>query len=160
MHTARRLAISVIAQFTRTNVQIAWNKYTYKYAFIVCPFILICIQETMYVYGGAKLPSEDVVDELWALDLITHEWTPHFNMSEIHVEDNITTLMDEPDVSTVISQPRRSLLPIPVRSHTAHVVDSKMVVLFGLSSSAEFFISYVQEYNFGKPYPILFNDTL
>ena len=108
----------------------------------------------MYVYGGAKLPSEEVVDELWALDLVTHEWTPHFNMSEVHVVGNITTLMDELGVSTEVSQPRSSLLPIPVRSHTAHVVDSKMVVLFGLSSGTEIFVSYVQEYNFGKPYRI------
>ena len=103
----------------------------------------------MYVYGGAKLPSEEVVDELWKLDLITHEWTPHFNMSEVPVDENTTALMDELD--TVIPQPKRSSLPIPVRSHTAHVVDSKMVVLFGLSSSTEIFVSYVQEYNFGKP---------
>ncbi len=32
-------------------------------------------QDTMYVYGGALLPSEEITNELWALDLTNLTWT-------------------------------------------------------------------------------------
>ena len=62
------------------------------------------------------------------------------------------TLLEVGNVPSSISiEPNtETLLPLPVRSHTAHVVGSKMIVLFGVSSSAETLISYVQEYDFGK----------
>lgn len=41
-------------------------------------------------------------------------------------------------------------LPIPVRSHTAHVIGNKMVTLFGLSSGRTVLLSYVQEFDFGE----------
>ena len=104
----------------------------------------------MYVYGGAKWPTEEIVNELWALDLLTQVWTPHFNISSFYVDDNATTLMNELHVSEVQFHSERNLLPLPVRSHTAHVVGSKMIILFGLSSGSETFVSYIQEYNFGK----------
>ena len=105
----------------------------------------------MYIFGGAKWPSEEVVNELWALDLQTQEWTPLFSDRALDTEQENSTLLDIGDVSSTISvEPREDLLPLPVRSHTAHVVGSKMVVLFGLSSGAETLISYVQEYDFCK----------
>ena len=41
-------------------------------------------------------------------------------------------------------------LPLPVRSHTAHVIGNKMVTLFGLSSGRTVFLSYVQVFDFGE----------
>lgn len=106
----------------------------------------------MYVFGGAKWPSEEIVNELWALDLYTLLWTPLFSPSPLSTEPDNTTMHGNSDTLSVVSfqQNEEDLLPLPVRSHTAHVVGSKMVVLFGLSSGAETCISYVQEYDFGK----------
>lgn len=86
----------------------------------------------MYVFGGALYPSEAMVSELWLLNLTTSQWTPLFN----DTMDNVT----EPLPS----------LPVAVRGHTAHVVGSKMVVLFGISPGEEIFPAYVQEYDFGE----------
>lgn len=106
----------------------------------------------MFVFGGAKLPSEEIVSELWALDLQTQVWTPLFNHQPLSTEHDNATLMEVGDVppSVSIEPSEQSFLPLPVRSHTAHVVGSKMIVLFGVSSGAETLISYVQEYDFGK----------
>lgn len=87
----------------------------------------------MYVFGGALTPSEVIVSELWQLNLVSLQWTPLFNMSE----DNSSA---EPALA----------LPIAVRGHTAHVVGSKMVVLFGISPERVIFPAYVQEYDFGE----------
>ena len=106
----------------------------------------------MYVFGGAKLPSEEIVSELWALDLQTRAWTPLFSHQPLSSEHVNATLVEVGDVpsSVSIEPSEESFLPLPVRSHTAHVVDSKMIVLFGVSSGAETLISYVQEYDFSK----------
>ncbi len=106
----------------------------------------------MYVFGGAKLLSEEIVNELWALDLQTQVWTPLFDHQPLNTEHNNATLMEVGGVSSSVSiEPSgENFLPLPVRSHTAHVVDSRMIVLFGVSSGAETLISYVQEYDFSK----------
>lgn len=106
----------------------------------------------MYVFGGAKLQSEEIVNELWALDLQTQVWTPLFNQEALSTDRDNDTLMEVGDVTSSVSIERNgeNFLPLPVRSHTAHVVGSKMVVLFGISSGAETLISYVQEYDFSK----------
>ena len=82
----------------------------------------------MYVFGGTKLATEEITNELWALDLAAMTWAL---------------------IGTNYNTSVRSL-PVPVRSHTAHVVGSKMVVLLGLTSVEDVIISYVQEFDFGK----------
>ena len=108
----------------------------------------------MYVFGGAKLPSEEIVNELWALDLQTQVWTPLFHHHALSTEHDNVTLMEIGDVPSSISieSSEENLLPLSVRSHTAHVVGSKMIVLFGVSSGAETLISYVQEYDFSESF--------
>lgn len=86
----------------------------------------------MYVLGGSLYPSETILSEFWMLDLTSFKWTPLFNVSA------------NPDNSSAPT------LPIPVRGHTAHVVGSKMVVLFGISSGDELLPAYVQEYDFSE----------
>lgn len=106
----------------------------------------------MYIFGGAKLFSEEIVNELWALDLQTQVWTPLFDHQPLNTEHDNATLMEVGAVTSSVSieSSGESILPLPVRSHTAHVVDSRMIVLFGVSSGAETLISYVQEYDFSK----------
>lgn len=88
----------------------------------------------MYVFGGSLYPSEAISSELWTLDLTSFQWTPLFNMS---------TDLDNSSVNPV-------QLPVAVRGHTAHMVGSKMVVLFGFSQGEETFPAYIQEYDFSK----------
>lgn len=107
----------------------------------------------MYVFGGAKWPSEEIVNELWALNLYTQLWTPLCNFHPVTMEHDNSTMLDHgADIMSKMSlQPNKEThLPLPVRSHTAHVIGSKMIILFGLSSGTETFISYVQEYDFGE----------
>lgn len=92
----------------------------------------------MYIFGGALTPSEAVVSELWQLNLGSLQWTPLFNISE----DNS-------------SAESANMLPVAVRGHTAHVVGSKMVVLFGISPGENIFPAYVQEYDFGESCPVV-----
>ena len=73
------------------------------------------------------------MSELWRLNLTTFQWTPLFNTSE-----------DNSSAESAVA------LPAPVREHTAHVVGSKMVVLFGMSPGETLFPSYIQEYDFGE----------
>lgn len=89
----------------------------------------------MYVFGGSLLPSEDIVSELWRLNLSTFQWTPLFNISEGEGNSSAESAVT---------------LPVAVRGHTAHVVGSKMVVLFGMSPGETIFPSYIQEYDFGE----------
>ena len=103
----------------------------------------------MYVFGGAKTPTEEITNELWSLDLVTLTWRSHFSAS--NPSDNVTILEDDSDlVSMTTTGPREGYLPIPVRSHTAHAVGAKMVVLFGLSSGEQLFVNFTQEYDFGE----------
>ncbi len=83
----------------------------------------------MYVFGGSLYPSEELTSDLWELDLNTWEWQYLFNVTQ------------------PLSQ---SAPPIPVRDHTAHVVGSKMVVLYGLTSTMTGYVPLVQEYDFSK----------
>ena len=106
----------------------------------------------MYVFGGAKYPSEEIVDELWALDLHSRVWTPIFNRHPVITEPDNTSMLDSGNILSMVAfqSNKEGLLPLPVRSHTAHVVGSVMIVLFGLSSRTKTSISYVQEYNYGE----------
>lgn len=88
----------------------------------------------MYIFGGAVTPSEAIVAELWQLNLTSLQWTPLFNTST----DNSS------------AESAATTLPVAVRGHTAHVVGSKMVILFGISPGEEIFPPYVQEYDFGE----------
>ena len=110
------------------------------------------------MFGGAKIPQEEITDELWALDLRTLAWMSLSNGTVMDdLSNNMTSLNQEGGATTDISMVTRDAqdvggeyLPMPVRSHTAHMVGSRMVVLFGYSSREDLFISYVQEYDFGK----------
>ena len=80
------------------------------------------------------------------------------NDTTINNSSNATTSLVQGGSSTSVSMATgragRSAggdyLPMPVRSHTTHIVGSKMVVLFGYSNREDVFISYVQEYDIGK----------
>ncbi len=52
-------------------------------------------------------------------------------------------------VTESVPEPDTEPLPLPVRSHTSHLVSNKMVTLFGYSSGRSIYLSYVQEYNLG-----------
>lgn len=83
----------------------------------------------MYVFGGSLYPSETISSELWRLNLTTFQWTPLFADS---ANSSLTAL------------------PLAVRGHTAHVLGSKMIILFGISPGEGVFPAYVQEYDIGK----------
>lgn len=53
------------------------------------------VQNTMYVFGGALLPTEQITSEFWALDLTNLTWTivpattrPPSNLSGSGTENN------------------------------------------------------------------------
>ena len=116
------------------------------------------------MFGGAKTPQEEITNELWSFDLRNFVWKCLFatdtasNDTNIGNSSNATTSLVQDGGSTSVSMATgragRSVgddyLPVPVRSHTAHIVGSKMVVLFGYSNREDVFISYVQEYDIGK----------
>ena len=116
------------------------------------------------MFGGAKTPQEEITNELWSFDLRNFVWKCLFatntasNDTTIGNSSNATTSLVQGDGSTSVSMATghagRSVggdyLPMPVRSHTAHIVGSKMMVLFGYSNREDVFISYVQEYDIGK----------
>ncbi len=88
----------------------------------------------MVIFGGSLYPSETITSELWTLNLTSLQWTPLFDDDR----NNGTVPLD------------RHVLPIAVTGHSAHVIGSKMVVIFGLSSGDEIFSSRVQEYDFSE----------
>ena len=112
------------------------------------------------MFGGAKTPQEEITNELWSFDLRNLVWTCLLNDTSTPSNDttNATTSLVQGGGSSSVSMATEragrsaggDYLPMPVRSHTAHIVGSKMVVLFGYSSREDIFISYVQEYNIGK----------
>ena len=120
------------------------------------------MQDSMYVFGGSKFPLEEITNELWSLNLLTLTWTYHGPFPNPDVGSGSVTNTSAGNITgvgvaggdDVVSVEEgasgRSCLPIPVRSHTAHVVGTKMVVIFGLSSGEENAVSFVQEYDFGE----------
>ena len=121
----------------------------------------------MYVFGGSLLPSEEITNELWALDLPTLTWTslaPPTPATPTTLPNN-TLNVTATNISSeggeagslvmveVVNEGANEgglLLPVPVRSHTAHVVGDRMVVVFGLSSEgSNSMLDFVQEYDFG-----------
>ena len=105
-------------------------------------------------------PQEEITNELWSFDLRNLVWTCLLNDTSTPSNDttNATTSLVQGGSSSSVSMATERVgrsaggdyLPMPVRSHTAHIIGSKMVVLFGYSSREDIFISYVQEYNIGK----------
>ena len=112
-------------------------------------------QNSMYVFGGAKIPAEEITSELWVLDLVSLEWTdlsPVSNTTADNSSDSNATIPGVVSMETLQVSPQEGdYLPLPVRSHTAHVIGSTMVVLFGLTSDRLNLVGFVQEYDFGKP---------
>ena len=111
-------------------------------------------QNSMYVFGGAKIPTEEITSELWVLDLVSLEWmdlSPVSNTTANDSSDGNETIPGVISMETLQLSPQEDYLPLPVRSHTAHVIGSAMVVLFGLTSDRLKLVGFVQEYDFGKP---------
>ena len=132
------------------------NPFAYFVALHPLPPSLF-IQDTMYVFGGSKLPQETITNELWAFNLTNRTWT---NLSEDR-EGEIPMNNSSNSTGTVVDMGSGPLvamgttnqmdyLPLAVRGHTAHVVGSKMVVLFGQAKSEQRLVAFVQEYNLGE----------
>ena len=113
----------------------------------------------MHIFGGVIIPEERITNEHWALHLPTLTWSPltlntHDDDDDNYVitePDNSTDIdLNAVDVSMEIINANSASGPIRARGHTAHVIGSTMVVLFGMTDSQHTFIYYVQEYDFGK----------
>ena len=113
----------------------------------------------MHIFGGVLIPEERITNEHWALHLPTLTWSPltlntHDDDDDNYVitePDNSTDIdLNAVDVSMEIINANSASGPIRARGHTAHVIGSTMVVLFGMTDSQHTFIYYVQEYDFGK----------
>ena len=111
----------------------------------------------MHVFGGVLIPEERITNEHWALHLPTLTWSP-LTLSpppDYDVIDNstsysnLTGVADDSGVVVATSNENTVKLPLGVRSHTAHVVSTVMIVLFGMSDLQPDFFSFVQEYNLG-----------
>jgi len=114
---------------SRVNGRCTKGSSTFLFQMLRSLFFIFLLQMSMYVFGGSLYPSEIFTSDLWQLDLDMWEWQPLFSL---------TTPMSH------------LTPPVPVRDHTAHVVGSKMVVLYGLSFSASGFFPLIQEYDFSK----------
>lgn len=112
----------------------------------------VVYNNSMYVFGGAKIPAEEITSELWVLDLVSLEWTdlsPVSNTTADNSSDSNATIPGVVSMETLQVSPQEGdYLPLPVRSHTAHVIGSTMVVLFGLTSDRLNLVGFVQEYDF------------
>ena len=114
----------------------------------------------MHVFGGVLIPEEQITSAHWALHLPTLTWLPltlvsngnndvianstsdNFTAVDVGNHGDVTVTMADDDVDVV-------QLPLPVRSHTAHMVATTMVVLFGMSDLQHALIYFVQEYDLG-----------
>ena len=107
----------------------------------------------MHIFGGVLIPEERITNEHWALHLPSLTWSPltlHTDDVITNLSDNSTTVDADADVTMETTNQSTTTVPIRVRDHTAHVVGSMMVVLFGMTDSEHKFIYYVQEYDFRK----------
>ena len=120
------------------------------------------------MFGGSKLPQETITNELWAFNLTNQTWTRLFQdpegetpalmnssstMNTTVDQNNSSTMnatMEPSDNVTMTPANQVSYLPLPVRGHTAHVVGSSMLVLFGQSSREGGHVFFVQEYDLGE----------
>ncbi len=81
----------------------------------------------MYIFGGELVTSGVVSNELWAFNLTSFEW-------QVLLPSNMTT---------------SSYLPLAVRHHTAHVVDDRMLIIWGFAGNRENVLTrLVQQYDF------------
>ena len=111
----------------------------------------------MHIFGGVLIPEERITNEHWTLHLPTLTWSPltlhtYNDDDDVVIEpDNSTDIdVNAADVAMEITNEKTTRVPIRVRGHTAHVIGSTMVVLFGMTDYQHEFIDYVQEYDFGK----------
>ena len=81
----------------------------------------------MYIFGGELVTSGVVSNELWAFNLTSFEW-------QVLLPSNMTT---------------SSYLPLAVRHHTAHVVDDRMLIIWGFAGNrGNVLTRLVQQYDF------------
>ena len=113
----------------------------------------------MHVFGGVLIPEERITNEHWVLHLPTLTWSPLTispDNDDYDVIDNSTSNRNltgvDVDSGVVVTTTNGKAveLPLRVRSHTAHVVSTVMVVLFGMTDLQTQLIYFVQEYNFGR----------
>lgn len=86
----------------------------------------VVFQDFIFVYGGI-LKNGSIVNELWTFDIRNRIW-------EIY-DENLCVI--------------EYCSPFNVMGHTATVVDSKMIVIFGYNPTFGY-LNIVQEYNFCK----------
>lgn len=110
----------------------------------------------MHIFGGVLIPGEKITNEHWALHIPTLTWSPltldddnDDVMANSTMTSNNTTNVDF-NTGVAMTMSNQVTLPIRVRSHTAHMVGTVMVVLFGVSDTQHSFLSFVQEYDMSK----------
>ena len=114
----------------------------------------------MHVFGGVLIPEERITNEHWALHLPTLTWSP-LTLSTTDRDDDIINnstsynltgvdVGNHGDVTVTTTGEDSVELPLRVRSHTAHVVATTMIAIFGMSNLQRPFIFFVQEYDLGR----------
>ena len=105
----------------------------------------------MHIFGGVLIPRERTTNEHWALHLPTLTWSPLTLHTDDIIVANSSDNSTDADADVAMETPNGNAVsvPLPVRSHTSHVVGSTMVVLMGMTDSSQTLLNYVQEYDFG-----------
>ena len=110
----------------------------------------------MHVFGGVLIPEERITNEHWVLHLPTLTWSPltlspdpNDDVIDNSTSYNLTGVDDDNSVVVTTANHNTVKLPLRVRSHTAHMVSTVMIVLFGMSDLQHEFFSFVQEYDLG-----------
>ncbi|CAI8041271.1 Attractin [Geodia barretti] len=108
----------------------------------------------MHVFGGVLIPEERITNEHWVLHLPTLTWSPltlspdpNDDVIDNSTSYNLTGVDDDNSVVVTTANHNTVKLPLRVRSHTAHMVSTVMIVLFGMSDLQHKFFSFVQEYD-------------
>ena len=110
----------------------------------------------MHVFGGVLIPEERITNEHWALHLPTLTWSPltlDTNNDDITANSTLYNSTDgNSDAIVTMMTTNRSTVGVPlrVRSHTAHVVATTMVVIFGMTDADHSFVDFVQEFDFSE----------
>ena len=118
----------------------------------------------MIVFGGVLVPSERFTTELWTYYFLDNVWEVSNSSGDYNDTnstssqntscDNMSVDYDGYDVSMeeMCNSSSRSdgILPLPVRGHTAHIIDNKMLVFFGLVPASNSLPGLVQELDLGK----------
>ena len=109
------------------------------------------------MFGGVLIPEERITNEHWVLHLPTLTWSPLTLSPDPNDDDvdnstsysNLTGSDDDNSVVVTTANQNTVKPPLRVRSHTAHVVSTVMIVLLGMSDLQHEFFSFVQEYDLG-----------